>query len=144
MSFSTKNIVIGVAFALLVLFLFRESLYFPTPTLEGMTAGYSLEPELINTERPSMLLDCDYPLQVKPGVSDLTNQTLWHYRPVLPINAPESNNLRYWKSPNNGSCIPADMCGGIYADKTIKIPPMPNMQGWGKEIRVNYYAADQY
>ena len=136
-------VVVVVLTAVLGFYLFRRSLYFPSPVLETMVSAGRLEPGLAVTDRPDVLLTCDYPLKAAPGLSDLTNETLWHYRPTPPINYMGSNNIRYWKTPNNGGCIPADMCGGVYADKTIEVPPLPPMLGWGDDTRVNYYAADE-
>ncbi len=142
MTVSTTTVILVALVVVWGLYLFRRSTHFPPPLLETMVPTGSLEHGKAGTDGPEVLLECDYPLRTPPALSNLTNGNLWHYRPTPPINAMESNNIRYWETPNNGGCIPADMCGALYADKTLHIPPPPPMLGWGHEIRVNYYAAD--
>jgi hypothetical protein len=136
---STYTVVAAIIICILVFYLFTNSFGFPKPALEGMG---NLQPGLAITDHPDVLLSCDYPIKANPGVSEETPSTLWKYRPVLPINSLMSNNIRYWATPNNGGCIPTDMCNGLYDKKTINIPDAPPMLGWGKETRVNYYAAN--
>ena len=70
------------------------------------------------------------------------NDIWWHY-PIFREGSYEqiTNNLRYYKNPDEGTCIRADFCGALYKDKKNKsnlvypLPPVPNGQG----ARVNYY-----
>ena len=59
--------------------------------------------------------------------------------PIFPADSELNNNIRYWRRPTNGTCVPPELCGGFYRDTVRNIPPnlispVPN-QG----IRVNYY-----
>jgi len=53
-----------------------------------------------------------------------------------------TNNVRDWVTPDNGSCMPAGMCGALYAPKTpaeYNVPqPLPLNH---PERRVGFYAA---
>lgn len=65
-----------------------------------------------------------------------------HY-PVFSLGSYEqiTNNLRYYKNPDNGLCAPAELCGDFYHDihtKSNIIKPLPPVCD-GNDIRVNYY-----
>jgi len=107
------------------------------PTVENMS-------NLTASNYPSSddhpILYKDYPVAFNPGVSDLGTEQMWPDYPVFPASSTINNNIRYWRSPDNGKCSPADMCGGLYDLKQdIKIPPPPAAPQWGIGTRVNYY-----
>ena len=83
----------------------------------------------------------DYPVKKDPGATGREYSNLWTEYPAGKVGsyAQATNNIKYWKNPNNGSCIRADMCNGIYTDKTLDIPAHPPMLAFGEGIRVNYY-----
>jgi len=86
------------------------------------------------------LLYEDYPLKKpKMELSNLGSEQLYKFYPVFPANSTQINNIRYWKTPNNGKCSPAEFCDAYYGEKNIPInvinPPVPE---WGPQ-RVNYY-----
>ena len=62
--------------------------------------------------------------------------------PVASNNVQATNNVRDWVTPDNGSCVPAAMCGALYdakAPEEYKVSePLPfNIP----EKRVGYYAS---
>ena len=63
----------------------------------------------------------DYPVKKQPGATDLEYSNIWTEYPTFQVGSYEqvTNNKRYWNNPNNGTCIRADMCNGIYDDKTL-------------------------
>ena len=84
-----------------------------------------------------------YPYSGKKTVSnDNYNDIWWHY-PIFRVGSFKqlTNNLRYYRNPDEGTCITAEFCGALYKDKKNKtniitpMPPVPNGQG----PRVNYY-----
>jgi len=86
------------------------------------------------------LLYEDYPLkEPKMELSKLGSEQLYKFYPVFPANSTKINNIRYWKTPNNGKCSPAEFCDAYYGPKSTPInvvnPPVPE---WGPD-RVNYY-----
>lgn len=88
------------------------------------------------------LLYPDYPKQKnRTGLSDYGSEQLWTYYPVFDNSYKQyTNNVKYWYTPNNGQCSPADMCGGLYNNKKIDFPAPPQVPSWDSEkIRVNYY-----
>lgn len=88
----------------------------------------------------------DYPVKKNPAVTDLQYSNIWQEYPIKQVGSydQETNNIRYWKNPNNGTCIRAEMCNGIYNDKTLDIPPEPPMLKFGQGIRANYYDSHVY
>lgn len=85
------------------------------------------------------LLHDDYPLKNPPVLLNQGSSDIYKNYPVFPAGSTEINNIRYWKTPNNGKCSPAEFCGAYYEDKQIPINSLlaPNPE-WGQG-RVNYY-----
>lgn len=73
---------------------------------------------------PPLLADV-YPVLSKPGYSDESYSTEWEGYPIHAANSIETTNYRYWNTPENGTCIPADMCYGLYGTLPPKGPPAP-------------------
>jgi len=69
----------------------------------------------------------------------------WTYYPIFSLGSYEqiTNNLKYFKNPDEGTCIPAEFCGDFYKDHNYypntnishPLPPVPDEDG----LRVNYY-----
>ena len=85
----------------------------------------------------------DYPYTDRKTVSNDSYNDIWWYRPIFRLGSFKqlTNNLRYYRNPDDGTCITAEFCGALYKDKNTKtniimpMPPVPNGQG----PRVNYY-----
>lgn len=78
----------------------------------------------IEGEYPDQLLLKDmYPVKPNPGYSNENYDTIWHDYPVLSATSIETTNYRYWDQPDNGTCVPADLCNGLYTK--IKLPAKP-------------------
>ena len=96
------------------------------------------------SEQP--ILYGDYPVKKDPMVSNLGYGQLWKYYPVNPVGSykQETNNVRYWATPNNGTCSPAIFCGGLYDNKKLNIPAPPSPPPIdNNDIRVNYYNSER-
>lgn len=107
---------------------------------KGTKVFEGLSPGEYPRDQTFPLLYEDYPLkQPKMELSKLGSEQLYKFYPVFPANSTKINNIRYWKTPNNGKCSPAEFCGAYYGEKSIPInvvnPPVPE---WGPD-RVNYY-----
>lgn len=85
----------------------------------------------------------EYPLKKNMGVSENTYQENSMYYPVFGSSYKQyTNNVRYWATPNNGQCSPAEFCGGLYDDKKIVVPDTPKEIPFSSpDIRVNYYGS---
>ena len=103
-------------------------------------AKYTNKQQFIATE--NLILANQYRTTGRPGVTNESSANIWWHMPIFPANNPRSltNNLRYWKNPDNGSCAPADFCG-MYRDKHVSsnithpLSPVPP----GNGVRVGYY-----
>lgn len=92
----------------------------------------------VSVEQP--ILYDDYPVKNPPQLSNLTYDTQWVDYPIFLSDSCKGNNIRYWATPDNGICAPAEFCNSMYNPKTLNIPPPPVPPQWGTgAIRVNFY-----
>jgi len=88
----------------------------------------------------------DYPLIGKNEVSNDSASTIWWNYPVfsLPSFKQVTNNLRYRKNPDDGTCTRPEFCGALYHDiknKSNEIYPLdPAEEGPG--ARVGYFRTE--
>lgn len=85
----------------------------------------------------------EYPLKKTMGVSTNTYAENSTFYPIFGSSYGQyTNNVRYWSTPDNGECSPADFCGGLYDNKKIVISkPPPSIPFSSPDIRVNYYGS---
>ena len=89
------------------------------------------------------ILTDEYKYTGNKNVSNDSYSDIWWHYPILKFGTYEqiTNNLRYYKNPDEGTCVRADFCGALYKDKQNKsnviypLPPVPA----GPGPRVNYY-----
>ena len=91
-----------------------------------------------------ILLNNDFPLTKKQNITSNGASDVWEDYPVfkLPSFNQITNNLKYFRNPDIGTCSPEEFCGSLYKDK----PHPDNTAQWltpvstsSSEIRVNYY-----
>lgn len=87
----------------------------------------------------------EYPFKKNMGISENTYAENSSYYPIFGSSYEQiTNNVRYWATPNNGQCSPADFCGGLYDNKKIDEPkPLTPIPFSSPDIRVNYYGSDK-
>lgn len=87
------------------------------------------------------LLSSDYPASARPGLSNYSYSNAWRLYPTWGVGsyAQKTNNVRHWKTPCNGLTIPAEMCGGQYANKNTTRPTLQPPKRCCN--RVNYYCS---
>ena len=139
------NKVDGILFLILALLLALIGSFFYTPVRENFIS-HLLQPGTFPESVSKPILYGDYPLQKGVwGLSDLNSKSLSAFYPVFPSShLQRTNNVRYWATPNDGTCAPANMCGTLYDNKMIHIPKFPRMVPFSsKQTRVNMYAFDQ-
>jgi hypothetical protein len=88
----------------------------------------------------------DYNVKEDTGVTKNNRSDIWKDYPVYPSSfKQETNNRRYWKTPDNGMCSTAEFCGTPYYDTDIKIdkvsPGIP--VGASGVTRVNWWAGNK-
>lgn len=69
------------------------------------------------------LLNGVYPLKKDIKLSQESRDHLYELYPIHPANSPELNNVKEWKSPDNGNCSPAELCNAIYDIKPVQAHP---------------------
>ena len=94
----------------------------------------------------TVLLQGDYPVNFNYTTSTNIENKMWRQNPVYEVGSFSqlTNNQRYNKNPDNGSCTPADICDVLYKDKKVKsniVEPMPPVEP-SFNARVNYYNSD--
>jgi len=82
-----------------------------------------------------------YQVKPHPGVTKDGIENIYKEYPIQPANSVETTNYKYWLSPNNGTCVPSEICNGLYED----LPSLPKEAplvppNWSdKRLRVNFY-----
>jgi hypothetical protein len=97
----------------------------------------------LSVDKP--ILD-SFPLTGSKDVSDKNYSDIWKDYPEFSKSSYEqiTNNLRYVKNPDIGTCIRADMCNALYKNKENKsniVSPLPPAQE-GAGARVGYYRSE--
>ena len=139
------NKVDGILFLILALLLALIGSFFYTPVRENFISNL-LQPGIFPESVSKPILYGDYPLQNGVlGLSELNSKSLSAFYPVFPSSyLQRTNNVRYWATPNDGTCAPANMCGMLYDNKTLNISKFPRMVPFSsKDTRVNMYAFDE-
>jgi hypothetical protein len=134
----------SILFLILALLFALIGSFFFTPIRENFVSNL-LEPGAFPESVTKPLLQGDYPLQKDPGLSDLDGRSMSAFYPVFPNSyLQRTNNVRYWATPNNGTCTPANMCGTLYENKKINVPEFPPIIPFSSKVkRVNIYAYDE-
>lgn len=139
---------IGTNMILLLLILIISLYLAPIiKNFEGFSNLYDLtSPGLYPKSVDKAILN-DYPQIGKNKTSNDTYNTIWKDYPVLPLGSydQQSNNLKYVKNPDNGTCVRADFCGAVYYDKKNTksniIKPLPPVEE-GEGARVGYFRTE--
>ena len=88
----------------------------------------------------------DYPSIGKNQVSNDSAADIWWHYPIftLPSFKQQTNNLRYYKNPDEGTCTRPEFCGAFYKDKHVlsnEIYPLPPAEE-GEGARVGYFRTE--
>lgn len=121
---------------------------FLSVSVEGFT-NYSLEQSMLNAypeSQTNVLVQNTYPPIGKNQLSNNTSADIWQDYPVFPLGSYKqiTNNIRYPDNPDEGTCMPASMCGALYHDKNTgnnvihPLPPVKKSCG----TRVGYFNTD--
>jgi hypothetical protein len=123
-----------------------------------IVVGFVLAIFLPNFQEGFMNTDGEYPVSVdkpilndyKPiGVNDVSKNSassIWKNYPIfsLPSYKQITNNLRYNKNPDNGTCTRPEFCGAIYHNKSVpsnEVQPLPPAEE-GTGARVGYFRSE--
>ena len=95
-------------------------------------------------QETSVLVGDVYPPIGKNRISNDTSSKIWWHYPIFTLGsyAQVTNNIRYPNNPDEGTCMPASMCGAVYHDKNVgsnRTKQLPPVSTKCNEARVNYY-----
>ena len=93
-----------------------------------------------------VLVEDTYPAIGKNQISDNNSSDIWWQYPVFKLGSYKqiTNNIRYPDTPDEGTCMPASMCGALYNEKFLKtnyIEPLPQLNP-ECGTRVGYFDTD--
>jgi len=112
---------------------------FSNYTLEGSSGQYPVA-------QTSVLVQDTYPAIGKNQLSNNTAADIWREYPVFEVGSYKqmTNNIRYPDQPDDGTCMPASMCGALYRTKNIGsniVTPLPSV-AIDCGTRVGYFDTD--
>lgn len=94
----------------------------PLSIFEGYS-NYSLDQAVgkFPDAQTQVLVQDTYPPIGKNQISNNTANDIWMDYPIFELGsyAQITNNIRYPDNPDEGTCMPASMCGALYLDKNI-------------------------
>ena len=112
---------------------------FSNYTLDGASGHYP------SSENNGLLQDI-YPMIKRKGVSNDSASKIWWHYPIFEVGSYDqiTNNIRYPNNPDEGTCMPANLCGTFYKEKQLKsnyVHTLPPVDENGN-TRVGYYTTD--
>jgi len=142
---SKKNLIF--AFVLLILIPFVYTQTKPYWSLEGYS-NYTLEKANGPFPQATYEVLADFPITHKYGVSTAQGSSIWKDYPIYQAGSYKqiTNNHKYVKQPDNGTCMAAEMCNTLYQSrrhKSNQVFPLPPVCVGAAGSRVNYYNTEQ-
>jgi hypothetical protein len=140
----------GLYFLIILLLIVIFFPYIPVlHNCQEMFSNYNLNNAgiLPDSETLPLLYD-SYPLTGSKSFSNKNYGDIWWEYPIFPEPSFKqiTNNLRYRRNPDDGTCIRADFCDALYKNIENKpnyiypLPPAPLVTP--NSVRVNYYLTD--
>ena len=89
--------------------------------------NYTLDASTIKSD---ILVADSYPWTGRNGISNNDANSIWWHYPIFELGSYDqiTNNIRYPNNPDEGTCMPASICGSLYKEKQLKtnyITPLP-------------------
>lgn len=94
-------------------------------------------------ESNSLLVQDSYPVIGKGTISNNGSNDIWRNYPIFEVGSYEqiTNNIQFPANPDEGTCMPASMCGALYHKKHTTEPqsqPPPHSD----KTRVGFFNTD--
>ena len=105
---------------------------------EGFTTLASSGSNYKKTRSPLLLEDI-YPANVPFKKSEETYETMWKNYPSFPARSNQTNLIKHWAHPSNGTCTLPHQCGAFYKKITPMKDRKPTPPSFGSGVRVNFY-----
>jgi len=105
--------------------------------------NYTLDASTIKSD---ILVADTYPWTGRNGISNNDANSIWWHYPIFELGSYDqiTNNIRYPNNPDEGTCMPASMCGSLYKEKQLKtnyITPLPPINP-DCGTRIGYFTTD--
>ena len=118
---------------------FKNSEGYSNYTLDGAMGNYP-------AAQNDILVQDTYPAIGKNELSNNTANDIWREYPIFELGSYKqiTNNIRYPDNPDEGTCMPASMCGALYKNKHLKsnyIEQLPQLNP-DCGTRVGYFDTD--
>jgi hypothetical protein len=145
---SILNISINtILFVILVLLLLSYFGFTRVFYKESFISGINNNRQLVPGEYPvsnnEPILYGDYNVKENTNVTKNNSYNIWKSYPVFPSShKQQTNNIRYWETPDNGLCSPAEFCGTPYEKTPIKKSEVSKAIPIDSNVtRVNWWAS---
>lgn len=114
---------------------------------EGFT--YKLENAIGNVSDPQLLVQDTYPATGRQELSKKSAKDVWWLYPVFTLGSYKqiTNNIRYPRNPDNGTCSPISMCDVLYENKYLgnnTVSPLKPLTYADGKTRVGYFHATPF
>ena len=116
--------------------------------MEGYS-NYSLDEAMGSypSSQTDILVQDTYPRINRNGISNNTSNDIWHNYPISTLGSYEqiTNNIKYPDNPDEGTCMPASMCGALYHKKYLMsnyVEPLPPVNP-DCGTRVGYFTTNE-
>lgn len=99
----------------------------------------------VNIESTILVADT-FPWTGRNGISNNDANSIWWHYPIFELGSFDqiTNNIRFPNNPDEGTCMPASMCGSLYKEKQFKtnyITPLPPVNP-NCGTRIGYFTTD--
>jgi hypothetical protein len=138
------NTILFILLILLVLCYFGIFKFISTETFESnMNNDNLLRPGKYSISDDKPLLHGYYNIKDNTNVTKNNNYNIWKEYPVYENSyKQETNNKRYWETPDNGLCSPAEFCGTPYSPTNVKKDKLTKAIPIGAPVtRINWWAS---
>jgi len=149
----------SILFLVSIFYLFNSSTQtiakenFENYTLAETTTNYAkpssplMPVNRVPTVETNVLLQGDYPITGVNGISNNGANDIWKNYPIVEVGSYDqvTNNMKNIANPDEGTCMPASMCGALYKNKSTgsntitPLPPVNNTCG----TRIGYFTTNQ-
>ena len=148
-----KNKIIAL-FSIIVIVLALPLLtnYFITPRRRENFKGYNInkitdlgsKAGKYPASETDVLVQDTFPITGTNGVSDDSASNIWWHYPIFKVGsyAQITNNIRFPRNPDEGTCTPSGFCGALYRDiKTSSnyVKQLPPVNSNCSGARVGYF-----
>jgi len=119
---------------------FKKSEGFSNYALDGAMGAFP-------SAQKDVLVQDFYPRTSINGISNNTSNDIWWHYPIFKLGsyAQITNNIKYPNNPDEGTCMPASMCGALYKERELhsnyvkQLPPVNPTSG----TRIGYFTTDE-